>query len=113
MTITQPWELPENIRIITKYENITPALEADLEALTKNNLLKYQDSYLKPYLTKTDAIITVSCTFSKNKQDKYEAKYKFNLDGKEYLRNNDVPFKEPFDVVNHAFKHLKEYLANK
>ena len=35
------------------------------------------------------------------------------MDGEEYTRNNNVPFKEPFDVVNHAFKHLKEYLANK
>ena len=111
--MTTTLELPENIRLISKYENITPALEADLETLTKNQLLKYQDSYLKPFLQKTDAIVTVTCTFTKNKQDKFEAKYKFNLDGKEYLWNNDVPFKEPFDVVNHAFKHLKEFLANK
>lgn len=105
--------LPDNIRLISKYENITPALQEDLEELTKNNLLKYEDSYLKPFLQKSDAVVTVTCSFTKNKQDKYEGKYKFNLDGKEYLRNNDVPFKEPFDVVNHAFKHLKEFLANK
>lgn len=105
--------LPENIKLISKYENITPALEADLETLTQNQLLKYQDSYLKPFLQKADAIVTVNCTFTKNKQDKFEGKYRFNLDGKEYNRNNDVPFKEPFDVVNHAFKHLKEFLANK
>jgi len=113
MPISSAPELPENFKLITKYENITPVLEADLETLTKNNLLKYQDTYLKPFLKKPDAVILVSCTFSKNKQDKYEARYNFNLDGKDYHRNNDVPFKEPFDVVNHAFKHLKEFLANK
>ncbi len=105
--------LPENIKLISKYENITPALEADLETLTQNQLLKYQDSYLKSFLQKADAVVTVTSTFTKNKQEKFEWKYHFNLDGKEYHRNNDVPFKEPFDVVNHAFKHLKEFLANK
>lgn len=105
--------LPENIKLITKYENITPALEADIETITQNHLLKFQDSYLKPYLQKTDAIVMVTCTFTKNKQDLYEGKYNFDLDGKSFHRDNDVPFKEPFDVVNHAFKHLKEYLANK
>jgi hypothetical protein len=105
--------LPENIKLITKYDNITPALEADLETITRNQLLKYTDSYLKPYLQKTDAEIKVTCTFTKNKQEKYEGRYIFNLDGKEFPWNNDVPFKEPLDVVNHAFKHLKEFLANK
>lgn len=110
--MTQPI-LPENIILITKYDNITPHLEADLEELTRNQLLKFQDSYLKPYLTKTDAIVKVTATFKKNKQEKYEWTYLFKMDGEEYTRNNNVPFKEPFDVVNHAFKHLKEYLANK
>ncbi|MBP6257053.1 hypothetical protein KA405_05110 [Patescibacteria group bacterium] len=64
--------LPENIILITKYDNITPALEADLEEITRNQLLKYQDTYLKPFLKKTDAVIKVTCTFSKNKQEKYE-----------------------------------------
>ena len=105
--------LPENIILITKYDNITTALEADLEEITRNQLLKYQETYLKPFLKKTDAVIKVTGTFSKNKQEKYEWKYHFKLDGEEYTRNNNVPFKEPFDVVNHAFKHLKEYLANK
>lgn len=105
--------LPEKIKLISKYENITPALEADLETLTRNQLLKYQETYLKPFLTKNDAVVKLTSTFIKNKQEKFEGKYIFNLDGKEYQRNNDVPFKEPLDVVNHAFKHLKEYLANK
>ena len=64
--------LPENIILITKYDNITPALEADLEEITRNQLLKYQETYLKPFLKKTDAVIKVTGTFSKNKQEKYE-----------------------------------------
>jgi hypothetical protein len=64
--------LPENIILITKYDNITPALEADLEEIARNQLLKYQDTYLKPFLKKTDAVIKVTGTFSKNKQEKYE-----------------------------------------
>ena len=49
----------------------------------------------------------------KNKQEKYTGTFDFVLDGTAYHRENDIPFKEPLDVVNHAFKHLKEFLAHK
>ena len=71
------------------------------------------DSYLKPYFKKDDAKITLQLTFKKNKQEKFEGKFIFNLDGNEVIYSNDVPFSEPLDVVNHAFKRLKETLANK
>lgn len=106
-------ELPTNIKLISKYENITPALEADLETLARNHLIKFSGSYLKSFLQKADAIVLANITFVKNKQEKYEAKCDFVLDGDKFHRENDVPFKEPLDVINHAFKHLKEYLANK
>ena len=98
---------------MTKYENITPALEQDIETVARNHLLKFQDSYLKPFLQKEDAIISVTYTFSKNKQERYEGKFNFIMDGKDFYRTNDIPFKEPIDLINHAFKHLKEHLANK
>ena len=46
-------------------------------------------------------------------QEKYEGTFKFELDGKEIIYHNDQPFKEPIDLINHAFKHLKETLAKK
>ena len=70
-------------------------------------------SYLKPYFTKEDAKMSLQFTFEKNKQEKFTGKFVFNLDGKEVIYSNDVPFSEPLDVVNHAFKRLKEALASK
>lgn len=106
-------ELPESIIFNAQFDDITPVMEEDLEKIAKEHLIKFSDSYLKPFLTKPDATITVMMRMSKNKQEKYEGKFQFLLDGETFYRNNDVPFKEPYDVVNHAFKHLKEYLANK
>lgn len=107
-------ELPTQINLIAKYTNITPGLEVQLETIARNHLLKFQDSYLKPYLLKPDAQVLVTINFTKNKQEKYEGRFQFVLDGKEFFyRNNDIPFKEPLDIINHAFQHLKEYLADK
>ena len=105
--------LPDALPLLSQYDNITPLLQEDVERTARNHLLKFQDSYFKTYLKKTDAKITTAMRFSKNKQEKYVGTFKFVLDGEEFFRSNEVPFKEPLDVVNHAFKHLKEYLANK
>ena len=72
-----------------------------------------KDSYLKPFFSKEDAEMKLNIHLEKNKQDKYEGKFIFHLDGKEIIYSNDVPFKEPLDVVNHAFKRLKEGLSAK
>lgn len=106
-------ELPANIKLVAQYEDITSWLQDDLETIIKNHLLKYEDSYFKTYLKNPDAEILLYVSYTKNKQEKYEGKFKFVLDHEEFYRENNVPFKEPFDVVNHAFKHLKEYISSK
>lgn len=103
--------LPQNIRLISQYENITDVLEYDLELTARNHIIKFEESYFKKILKKDDAEISIHMHFAKNKQDKYEGKFKFIMDTEEFYWDNDVPFKEPLDVVNHAFKHLKEYLS--
>ncbi|MDP2669584.1 MAG: hypothetical protein Q8O99_00815 [bacterium] len=106
-------ELPASINFISQYTDITSGLEQQIETIARNHLLKFQTSYLKPYLHKPDAQVIVTMYFSKNKQERYEGKFKFVFDSEEFYRTNDIPFKEPLDLVNHAFQHLKEYLADK
>lgn len=106
-------ELPASINLISQYSDLTSGLEHQIEVIARNHLLKFKESYLKPYLQKADAQIVVTIYFMKNKQEKYEGKFKFVLDHEEFYRTNDVPFKEPLDLVNHAFQHLKEYLADR
>lgn len=72
-------------------------------------------SYLKPFLVKEDAVNSLNIHFEKNKKDLYEGRFEFLLDGEreKIIYTNDKPFVEPLDVVNHAFKRLKEQLAKK
>lgn len=96
-----------------RFMNITEWLQETILNICNEHITKMSDSYLKPYFDKTDANIGLQLTFEKNKQEKFEGKFIFNLDGTEVIYSNDVPFVEALDVVNHAFKRLKESLANK
>jgi len=91
---------------------MTEGLQEDLLSLVHEKIEFMSDSYFKPTLNKEDAEILIHTTMSKNHEGKYEGKFHFNLDGVEYHYQNDVPFVEPLDVVSHAFKHLKEQLAD-
>ncbi len=102
----------KTITLKTEFTNITPALQADLEKLAWEHLEKFRNSYFKSILKKTDAQIKVRFLLAKNKQDKYEGKFHADLDGNVFNWENDVPFKEPIDVLNHSFKHLKESLTD-
>lgn len=106
-------QLPDNIKFHAQFDNMTDKLQADLEKLAREQLIKLSGSYLKPYVSKPNAVIKVSIRVIKNKIEKYEWKFHFTLDWEDFYWDNDVPFKEPLDVVSHAFKHLKEHLANK
>lgn len=68
---------------------------------------------MRAFLAKESAEIKLVVSMEKTKQDKYEATFSFYLDSDTpFVYSTDVPFKEPFDVVNHAFLRLKEYLAD-
>ena len=91
---------------------MTEGLQEDLLALAHDKIEHMSESYFKKVLNKEDAEIMISMTIEKNHDEKYEGKFHFKLDGNEYHYHNDVPFSEPLDVVSHAFKHLKEQLAD-
>ena len=48
----------------------------------------------------------------KNKQEKYESSFRFDLDGKISVYKNTTPFKNINDLVNHAFDHVKRELSD-
>jgi len=91
---------------------MTEWLQYDLLEFAHSKITHLQESYFKKVLTKEDAEILIQFKMEKNHEGKYEGKFHFNLDGTEYHYHNDVPFVEPMDVVSHAFKHLKEQLAD-
>lgn len=102
----------ERVIVQHQFVNITEGLEKDLLNRVDNYLENWSDTYLRRFFTKQDAEIRVVVHMEKNKQEKYDATISFYLDSHTpILYHNEVPFKEPIDLINHAFLHLKEYLA--
>lgn len=101
-------------RVIVQHQfiNITQGLQEDILKRVDSYFQNWSDTYLKRYFVKKDAEIKIVIHMEKNKQEKYEATFSFYLDSDTpILYHNENPFKEPIDLVNHAFLHLKEYLA--
>lgn len=103
----------KNIKIHYNFENLTPGLESDIEALVVDNLQNKMDAYLNKVLSKKDSEGLIDIRITKNKQEKYEGSFEFVLDGIKYMYQNNSPFRDVIDLVNHAFDHLKETLADK
>jgi len=106
--------MSQKIELVSQFVGeITEGLQTKLTKIAHDHIDKFSDSYLKKIVEKDGAKGRVSMHILKNKQDRYEGKFQFLLDDKDFYWDNDVPFKEPLDLVNHAFKHLKEHLASK
>ncbi len=104
-----------NARITLKHQfvwSITEWLQEDLLVLAQEKIEYLETSYFKSILNKEDAEIHISMYIEKNSDELFEGKFHFNLDGSDIHYHNDVPFTEPKDVVSHAFKHVKEHLAD-
>lgn len=104
--------LPSNFQLKSEYVGLTDWLKNDIDTIALQHIEKLQASYLKKYADKEDAKALFHMHIEKNKLEKYECTFNVNYDWNTFHWHNDVPFKEPFDVVNHAFKHLKEHIAH-
>ena len=93
-------------------DDITAWLQEDMLTRTETNIQKFTDSYFKKILNKQDAEISITLHINKTKADKFEGKCHFVLDGETFDYHTDVPFSEPYDIISHAFKHVKEHLAD-
>lgn len=105
--------LPHHFELRSEYVWLTDALKEDLDKEALKRINNWQDSYLKKYVDKADAEVRFHMRVEKVKGERYECKFHANLDGELFDWSNDQPFQKPDDVVNHAFKHLKEHLASK
>lgn len=104
--------LPGNFELRSEFVWLTDWLKEDLDKIALDHVVRLQDSYLKKFVD-TPAEVHFHMRVEKAKDDRFECKFHVKYDGQEFHRHNDTPFKEPFDVVNHGFKHFKEHLANK
>lgn len=99
-------------KVSHKFQNVEPAVQDQVKKLVQINIDGKLDSYLKKiYKNKSDAEIRIEYKLSQNKQKKYECSFLFDFDGQNFMYESKVAFKFPEDLVNHAFKHFKEYLS--
>lgn len=106
--------LPKHFHLRTEYVWLTDGLKRDLDILAYKHITNRQDSYLKKYIDKDDAEVDFHLRVEKVKGERYECSLHATLDGEHFdWSTGEKPFVHPDDVVNHAFKHVKEYLAHK
>lgn len=82
-----------------------------VKEIVQKNLDVKMDSYLKKIYNKDTAEVRIEYKITETKQKKYEGVFNFSFDGKTFLYTNKIAFKYIEDIVNHAFKHFKEFLS--
>lgn len=106
--------LPNNFEIRAEYVgDITDNLKRDFDNISAKHLDNMSNSYLKKYVDKKDAEVRIHVRIEKFKDGRFECKFRATYDGNTFDRETSSPFKEPFDALNHWFKHFKEHLAQK
>jgi len=90
-----------------KFYNVPQYEQKYIKEIVQKNIIGKADSYLKSiYANKPDAKVNIDYKIQQNKQNKYEASFRFSYDGKMYVYKNKTAFKYTADLVNHAFKHF-------
>lgn len=103
---------PINFQLRTEYVgDITDHLKADLDVIAQKHVQNMSTSYLKKYTEKVDAEVHFHVRIEKTWNGRFECKFHVVYDGVKFDRHTVNPFKEPYDAMNHGFKHLKEHLA--
>lgn len=106
--------LPNNFEIRAEYVwDITDNLKKDFDTMSVKHVQNMSSSYLKKYIDKTDAEVHFHIRIEKLSDGRFECKFHVNYDGNTFDRHTASPFKEPYDALNHGFKHFKEHLAQK
>ena len=96
------------------FDAIPQEVQDTIKTIVQKNLEGKMDSYLKKiYKNKPDAEVHIEYKFNQDKQKKYNCNFIFDFDGQHFMYESKVPFKFPEDLVNHAFKHAKEYLSSR
>ena len=100
--------------VFVKYQfgEITDALKEDLKSLVEKNLQEKMSAYLAPIFEKEGAEIHLEYKIDKTANSLYSGIFSMAIDG-QTLRYEREDFVKPDDLVNHAFDHFKESLAQK
>lgn len=95
-----------------KFDGIDEKDQVLIKDIVEKNIMIKLDSYWKKiYAHDESAEIRINYSIQKNKQDKYEWSFVFSFDWEIFPYKNKTSFKYVEDLVNHAFKHLKEFLS--
>ena len=94
------------------FTDVAQEIQDTIKSIVQKNLEGKMDAYLKKITkNKQDAEIRIEYKFAQDKQKKYSCNFIFDFDGLHFMYESKVPFKFPEDLVNHAFKHAKEFLS--
>lgn len=107
----------EKIDVSYYFKGVKDQVEESIKTYVMENITKKMDAYFKKILGHEDARIAIRITIEKHKgeDERYDGTFLFTLDGKvyqPYKREGDRGFENVRDLVNHAFDHLKEQIAN-
>lgn len=106
--------LPNNFEIRAEYiGDITDNLKTDFDNIAAKHVDNMSASYLKKYIDKADAEVHFHIRIEKSGDGRFECKFHVAYDWQTFDRHTGSPFKEPYDALNHGFKHFKEHLAQK
>lgn len=106
-----------NVHVSYHFDGIQEPLQESIKKYSELNLYvnpEVDQPLLKPYFkkiftNKPDAEVQVQVHVTKNKADRFEWVFMFTVDGEttRYERSGSESFKNPTDLVNHAFAHFK------
>lgn len=100
------------VRVQGTFYNVEVYKQDHIKDLVQKNVSGKMDSYLKKTTQKKDAVVSLDYKVEKNKKNRYVAKFRLMLDGKQYVYSPNKPFKFEEDLINHAFDHFKVSLAS-
>lgn len=105
------------VQVTYHFDGILEPLQESIQKYVAMNLYvnpEQETPLLKPYFkkifaNKPDAHIIMHINMSKNKADRFEGIFSCIIDGEaiRYERTGSESFKNPQDLVNHAFAHIK------
>ncbi len=105
------------VHVSYQFEGIQEPLQESIRKYAELNLYVNPDvdkPLLKPYFkkiftNKPDAEVQVQVHVAKNKSDRFDWVFMFTVDGQvtRYERTWSDSFRNPTDLVNHAFTHFK------
>lgn len=104
--------MEKNPVISYQFIDVPTETQERIKEIVQKNIEWKMDSYFKKiYTNKETAEIRIEYKITETKQKKYTWSFNFSFDGKTFVYNNKISFKYVDDIVNHAFKHFKEFLS--